>query len=282
MSLKFLSSNAIYNVKLFKGADHIPYYTLGEPFDGFKDFADCKSSIADSMRKSNPDLKEKTIQERTDKVCGAKQAKVETKLAEMKQKKRLVESVDWTTWVTPTPEDNLIESEVLHVTVSGNRIDYTKEELLPAVNTLIGQPLYWVPLDKVTLPDMLHKDPAKAQVGEIKLARFEGNTIHVLSEVTPEIKQMVQDGLITQGSIEASFVVASESDKVIADQKPEFITFTGYLLLPNEGTETPAGPTGPPGDSGTSNQVFEQLKDCLGCCCVKGMSKGKPEATLFF
>lgn len=257
-------------------------FQLGEPFGDFKSFGDCKTQISKQLRAAHPDWKAETLRERTDATCGKLQRDLETKLTEMVNNKRLFESVDFRTWVIPTPGDNLIESEVLHVTVSGNRVDYTSEELLPAVNTLIGQPVWWVPLDQATMPDNLHKDPVKTQVGEVKLARFDNGTIHALLEVTPEIKQMVDDGFIPMGSIEANFAVDAASDKVIADRKPEFIQFTGYLLLPKEGTQTPAGPTGPPGDSQTRNQVFEQMRSQLGCCCLKGMMKEKPQKSIFY
>ena len=203
----------------------------------------------------------------------------------MLRKHKITESVNWETWVIPTPEDNLIESEVLHVTVSGNAVDYTKEELMPAVNTLIGAPVWWVPLEEATKPDDLHHDPAKKQVGVVRLARFDANTIHALLEVEPEIKQMVAEGLIPRGSIEADFVVPGESTKAIADLKPEFVTFTGYLLLPEAGTDTPNGKTSPPGDSMAVNQVFEQSNKCLqglGACCVKNMFKTKKQDSIFF
>ena len=243
-------------------------FTLGEPFGPFKDFDDCISKLG------------------SDRECGALKRDLEqrsrSKLTEMLKKAKLLESVDFTTWVQPTEGDNLIESEVLHVTVSGNKVDYTKDELLPAVNTLIGKPVYWVALDEVTLPEQLHADPAKKQIGEVVLARFDNNTIHALMEVTPEIKQMVTDGLITKGSIEADFAVDNTSDKAIADSKPEFIQFTGYLLLPEQGTETAAGPTGPPGDPQVQTKVFEQMKKQLGCNCPGGMMKGKREASIFY
>jgi len=243
-------------------------FTLGEPFGPFKDFDDCLVQLGSREE------------------CGALQRDLEQrtrqKLIETLKKHKLLESVDFTTWVQPTPGDNLIEGEVLHVTVSGNKVDYTKEELMPAVNTLIGKPVWWVPLEEATLPDALHSDPKKTQVGEVLLARFDNNTIHALMEVTPEIKQLTTDGIITQGSIEADFVVDAQSDKAMADRKPEFIQFTGYLLLPNEGTQTPAGPTGPPGDSQVNTKVFEQMKKQLGCNCPGGMRKNKAEASIFY
>ena len=243
-------------------------FTLGEPFGPFKDFDDCVSQLG------------------SDRECGALKRDLEqrtrSKLIETLRTNKLLESVDFTTWVQPTPGDNLIEGEVLHVTVSGNNVDYTKEELMPAVNTLIGKPVFWVPLDQATLPEALHSDPKKVQVGEVLLARFDNNTIHALMEVTPEIKQLTLDGVITKGSIEADFIVDAQSDKAIADRKPEFIQFTGYLLLPNAGTQTPAGPTGPPGDSQVNTKVFEQMKKQLGCNCLGGMTKNKAEASIFY
>jgi len=285
LSLIQKNSKAMYNVRLVGEAAHpggcppgqhmvggkcvkIETFTLGEPFGPFKDFDDCVTKLG------------------SERECGALQRDLEqttrSKLTETLKKMKLLESVDFTTWVIPTPGDNLIESEVLHVTVSGNKVDYTKEELMPAVNTLIGKPVFWVPLDEATMPDMLHADPKKKKVGEVVLARFDNNTIHALMEVSPDIKQMVTDGLITMGSIEADFVVDAQSDKTIADSRPEFIQFTGYLLLPNEGTKTPAGPTGPPGDSQTNTKVFEQMKKQLGCACPGGMVKNKREASIFY
>jgi len=246
----------------------IETFTLGEPFGPFKDFDDCLAKLGSREE------------------CGALQRDLEqsvrSKLIETLKKNKLLESVDFTTWVIPTPEDNLIEGEVIHVTVSGNKVDYTKEELLPAVNTLIGKPVWWVPLDEATMPEALHSDPKKAQVGQVVLARFDNNTIHALMEVTPEVKQLVNDGTIIQGSIEADFVVDAQSDKAIADRKPEFIQFTGYLLLPKEGTQTPAGPIGPPGDSETDTRIFEQMKKQLGCSCPGGMTNTKVEKSIFY
>lgn len=245
-------------------------FTLAEPFGPYKDFADCMANIGG------------TSQDEKRRKCGALQSRLETKLVETLKKNKLAESVDFKTWVIPTPDEDLIEAEVLHVTVSGNRVDYTKEELLPAVNTLIGKPVYWVPIDEITKPDDLHHDPAKKVVGEILLARFDNNTVHALMQVEPEIRKLVDEEFITQGSIEANFMVESPSNKAIADRKPEFITFSGYLLLPREGTPTKAGPTGPPGDPMTNTKVFEQLKKQLGSCCLRAMCKGSPEKSIFF
>jgi len=271
MSL-FSSNISKYDVRLVKTESRSNTFTLGEPFGPFKDFNDCLSKMGGDSEKNR-------------KECGALQRDLEQKLKETLRRFKITESVNWETWVTPTPEDNLIESEVLHVTVSGNAVDYTKEELMPAVNTLIGTPVFFVPLEEVTKPDDLHHDPAKKQVGVVRLARFDANTIHALLEVEPEIKQMVSDGIIPRGSIEADFVIPGESTKSIADLKPEFISFSGYLLLPEAGTDTPTGKIAAAGDSMAINQVFEQGNKCLqnmGACCVKNMVKMKRQKSIFF
>lgn len=177
-----------------------------------------------------------------------------------------LEMVDWSTYVTPgTP--GFIHGELLHPMVSGNGVDYTLDELIPAVNTLIKKPIYKVPnafkgAQFTTSPDNLHKDPNKKIVGEVNLVKFKNGAINFLANVDDETYNESSSGLWPIGSIEANFVNMEESNKTGALFKPEFINFTGYLLLPSWAT---------PGDPNAQNEVFEMVSKKFNTECPSKM-----------
>ena len=188
----------------------------------------------------------------------------------------LLEMVDWSTYVRPG-EPGFIVGEMMEATVSGNGKDYTIEEVLPAVNTMIGKPIKKVPgaykgQSYVKNPENLHADPKKKDIGETQLVRFKNNRINFLGRVDTETYTEMKNGLWPHGSIEGQAAFAKPSNKAIAEVAPEFIQFKGYLLLPKWAT---------PGIGTTNNQIYEQLQSKWCITCPGKMTKPASKVNFF-
>jgi len=208
---------------------------------------------------------------KSDAYCGALKARVEQKLSELSKLGMVTEQVDWTTYVRPG-EPGAIHGEVLHPLVSDNFIEYHLDEVVSATNTLIGKPIYKVPFDKITMPTEMHHDPAKKTVGKMVLTKWHDNAINYIGYVDDETYKEVQQGKLPVGSIEAEYAV--ERPCTVGQTckfKPEFLQFTGYLLLPPAGTLTSHGKVFPPGDLMTRNKIFEQISKDWKCQCPSKM-----------
>jgi len=207
----------------------------------------------------------------SDAYCGALKAKFEQKLTEIKKLGMLTEMVDWTTYVRPGEKD-VIHGELLHPTLSGNLVEYTADEIRAATNTLIGKPIYEVYFDEITNPSNLHRDPKKRVVGKIGLVRWADEAINFIGQIHHDSWLRVENGELPQGSIEAEFAVEAPCTVGQACRfKPEFLQFTGYLLLPEAGRMTPYGMINPPGDNLTRNKIYEQIAKDWNCQCPSRM-----------
>jgi len=264
-------------VRLFKGPSPTIEAKLTEPFGGYQDFKACVHANAGkacpecfcgALMHRLENTKDVVIADHTIKEAVRPLFKTQKKIAELSKKGYVKEMVDWSTYLTPG-EPGYIHGEMLHPIISGNGVDYTAEELIPAVNTMIGKPIYYVPgsemgPEHVVFPENLHLDPTKEVRGSTELARAKDGSINFLAKVDDHIYNLVKERKLPRGSIEADFMVKAQSDKNAAEFKPEFITFSGYLLLPEWAQ---------PGDSLTKNQVFETVKKNWSCACPSGMAK---------
>ena len=139
-------------------------------------------------------------------------------------------------------------------------------------NTMIGKPIYEVYFDEITNPQNLHQDPKKRIVGKIGLVKWKDDSVNFIGRVNNDTWMRVKEGKLPQGSIEADvgFEAPCESGQTCRF-KPEFLQFTGYLLLPPTGSATPYGLVNPPGDSLTKNRIYEQIAKDWNCSCPSKM-----------